>query len=378
MEVNIKDYSKKQKAQKKPSKDSKGLRFDISFQRGFTDKNKERFYRELSVLLASGITLKKALEIVLQQTKNKKNKETLQQIFDAIVAGKSLHDSVKRSKKFSAYEVYSIKIGEETNNLKEIFEELRLFFDRRIQIRRQITTISAYPIFVVLIAISVLTFMLKSVVPMFGKVFKQFGKELPSLTKKIIYLSNNFTTILIVFFLIVVAIIVIHRLNRKTNGYRKFFSSLFLKIPFLGPLIRTIYLARFCQTLSLLLGAKLPLIESLDLIKRIINYHPIESTLEEIKKDIITGKPFGESLGKHKIYESSLVSMIKVAEEVNELDEMLNKLSKQYTEEVEFKTKTFGVVMEPLIITIIGGLVGVIMIAMYLPMFDLSKILNAN
>ncbi len=375
MEINIKDYSKRQNSK---NKTSNNFRFNISFQRGFTDKSKEKIYRELSVLLTSGITLKKALEIVLDQIKNKKNKGIIQQIYEDIISGKSLYDSVTRTNKFSAYEIYSIKIGEETNNLKEIFDELQLFFDRKIQLKRQITTISTYPIFVIVIAISVLTFMLKSVVPMFGKVFKQFGKELPSLTKNIIYLSNNFTNILIIFFLTIIIIIGIHRFYRNANGYRNFFASLFLKIPFLGPLIKTIYLARFCQTLSLLLGARLPLIESLNLIKKIINYYPIESTLDTVKKEIILGRSFGESLMQHKIYDSSLTSMVKVAEEVNELDGMLHKLSKQYTEEVAYKTKTFGVVMEPLIITIIGGLVGVIMIAMYLPMFDLSKILNAN
>lgn len=377
MEVNIKDYSEKQEL-KKSSKTLGGYQFNIGFQRGFTDKKKEKIYRELSTLLSSGVTLKKSVQITLQQAKEKKITEIIQQIYENIVEGKSLHVAMEITQKFSTYELYSVKIGEETNNLNKIFSELQLFFNRKIQMRRQIISISAYPIFVVIIAVAVLTFMLKSVVPMFGKVFKQFGKELPELTKNIIYLSNNFTLILVIFLLIFVFFLSFHKLYRESNFYRNFSSTITLKIPFLGSLIRTIYLARFCQTLSLLLGSKLPLLESLDLIKKIIGYYPLESTIDFIKKDIITGKSFGESMETHKIYDRSLVSMLKVAEEVNELDLMLHKVSEQYAKEIEFKTKTFGVIMEPLIITIIGALVGIIMIAMYLPMFDLSKILNSN
>ena len=149
-----------------------------------------------------------------------------------------------------------------------------------------------------------------------------------------------------------------------------------LRIPFFGGLIRKIYTARFCQSLNLLLGAKTPLIISLELTEKMIGYYPIETTLPKIRKDIMQGVSFGEALQKHKFYNHKLVSMVKVAEQINELDNMFGKLTTQYNEEVEHNTKMIGVVLEPLIIIIIGAVVGVIMIAMYSPMFDLSKIIN--
>jgi len=361
---------------KKESINDKPFKIDFNFNKKFSDKKKEKFYKELSVLLQSGVNLKRAMDILASQMKKQSDKNLINTINSAIIKGKSLTEAMRQTKQFSPYEYYSIKLGEETKNLEKILTELHLFFYRKIQIRRQIITVSTYPVFVISITIAVLVFMLKSVVPMFAGVFKQFGSELPKLTQKIIYISNHFSTILVVVFLIFAIFLTVYFLFRKTDKYRKIMSGVILKIPFFGKLINTIYLARFCQSLSLLLSAKTPLVNSLDLIKKMIDYYPIESNIDYIKSEVINGKSFGDSLSKFETYDKSLVSMVKVAEEVNQLDVMFDRLSKQYSEEVEYKSKVIGVVIEPLIITIIGLIVGVIMISMYLPMFDLSKILN--
>ncbi len=375
MKIDISSFPDKNKIKKRLI-DDQSFKLDFSLNKKFSDKKKEKFYKELSVLLQSGVNLKRAMDILASQMKKKSDKNLINTINSAIIKGKSLTEAMRRTKQFSPYEYYSIKLGEETKNLEKILTELHLFFYRKIQIRRQIITVSTYPVFVISITIAVLVFMLKSVVPMFAGVFKQFGGELPKLTQKIIYISNHFSTILIVVFLIFAIFLTIFFLFRKTDKYRKIMSGFISKIPFFGKLINTIYLARFCQSLSLLLSAKTPLVNSLDLIKKMINYYPIESNIDYIKSEVINGKSFGDSLSKFKTYDKSLVSMVKVAEEVNQLDVMFDRLSKQYSEEVEYKSKVIGVVMEPLIITIIGLIVGVIMISMYLPMFDLSKILN--
>lgn len=377
MKIDISKYEKKQQKVKKKNKEN-NFNFDFNLKGSFTDKKKEKLYKELRVLLQSGLNLKKAIDIILEQTKNKSDKMVIESIHNELVTGKSLTFAMEKTKKFSTYEIYSVKIGEETKNLEHIFNELQLFFYRKMQIKRQIITVSAYPAFVIGITILVLIFMLRSVVPMFAKVFKQFGGELPSLTKKIIYLSNNSSYIFGSIGIVILVSIVIHFYYKKNNRYRSIISKIMSRIPFFGVLINKVYLTRFSQTMSLLLSSKTPLINSLDLIKKMINYYPIESTIDEISKDIVQGQSLGSSMSKHSVYDTNLVSMIKVSEEVNQLDKMFDILAKQYSEDVEYKTKTIGVIMEPLIITIIGLIVGVIMIAMYLPMFDLSKIINAN
>lgn len=374
MKIDITEYSKKDKKIRVKKQDASSS-LDLNFLYSFNDKKKEKLYKELKILLQSGVGLKKAIDIILLQTK-KKDRIVIETIQNEILKGKSLNFAMKKTGVFSTYEIYSVEIGEETKNLEHIFNELQLFFYRKIQIKRQIVTVSAYPAFVILITILVLVFMLRSVVPMFAKVFKQFGGELPSLTRKIIYISDNSSFIIGFVSAIIVIFIVIHLYFKKEDGYRGFTSNFTRKIPFFGKIINTIYLARYCQSMSLLLSSKKPLIDSLNLIEKMINYYPIESTISEITADIVRGKSLGNSMSKHTVYDTNLVSMIKVAEEVNQLDIMFDKLATQYSEDVEYKTKTIGVIMEPLIITIIGLIVGVIMIAMYLPMFDLSKILN--
>ena len=151
-----------------------------------------------------------------------------------------------------------------------------------------------------------------------------------------------------------------------------------IRIPFFGKLIKKIYITRFCQSLSLLLSAKTPLVTSLDLVQRMISFYPLESSLDMIKKEVTKGTLFSKALAKHSIYDFKLVSLVDVAEQVNKLDDMFERLSKQYDEEVQHQTKMIGVIMEPLIIVIIGLVVGTVLIAMYSPMFDLSKIIQPS
>jgi type IV pilus assembly protein PilC len=219
---------------------------------------------------------------------------------------------------------------------------------------------------------------MKYVVPMFASVFKQFGKDLPDLTKKIIYISEHFSAISIVFGIVLVSIIAFHFYFKNHTFYRKAISNVIIRLPFFGKLVKKIYITRFCQSLSLLLSAKTPLVTSLDLVQRMISFYPIESSLDMVKKEVTKGTLFSKALAKHSIYDFKLVSLVGVAEQVNKLDDMFERLAKQYDEEVQHQTKMIGVIMEPLIIVIIGLVVGTVLIAMYSPMFDLSKIIQPS
>lgn len=377
MKINVKDYNSKSVESKK-----KQNSFDISsfsfFQSGINDKARTKLYRELKVLLKSGITVEEALSILIQQTKNSKLKSILEATYKELLKGKTLVFSMSTSGAFSSFEINTILIGEETKNLPKVLEELEIFFDRKHKLKNQIITVLTYPAFVILITIGVLVFMLRNVVPMFEKVFRQFNSELPDLTKKIIYLSNNFSSFMWGFLLVILISIILYARYKKTNNFRKLSSSIVLRIPFFGRIVKIIYLSRFCRALSLLLSSRVPIIDALGFVKSMIGFYPIEKSIDQIKKDILKGQTLAGSLKKHKVYDVNLVSMVKVSEEVNELDEMFNYLTEQYTNEVDTKSKRIGALIEPFIIIIIGSLVGVIMIAMYLPMFNLSKVLNPN
>jgi len=376
MGIDLSTYKQQGKSEKAKKETTNFLNKEISFSIKFSDKKKERFYKELAILIQSGIDFKQALEILISQYKNKKDQELITSIKEQVIQGKSLHEAMQQSNQFSAYEYYSVKIGEETRKLDKVLIELQKYFDRKIKMRRQLVSVFTYPVFVLTVTFGVLYFMMNNVVPMFSSVFKQFGADLPPLTQKVVSLSQNFSTISGVFALIVFSIVGFHMLNKKKENYRNFTSKIILKLPFFGGLIRKIFISRFCQSLSLLLSAKTPLVVSLELTQKMINFYPIESSLIQVKSDIMKGSALGESLSKHTVYDHKLVSMVKVAEQINRLNEMFEKLTEQYNEEIEHQTKMIGVVLEPLIIMIIGVIVGVIMIAMYSPMFDLSKIIG--
>lgn len=364
------------KTEKSAKKDFNIETGKLQFSKKFSDKNKEIFYRELCMLLKSGVDFKKALEILKNQSSNKLQKQLIIEIKDKVVEGRSIYESVKETGQFSPYEYYSIQIGEETRKLEEVLAELQKYFNRKIQMRRQIISVLTYPVIVIVVTVLVLYFMLNKVVPMFSSVFRQFGSELPKSTQIIIKISNNSGIIFTVLALFFFGIIIIHMSLKNKNHYREFIAKMTLKIPHFGSLIQKIYISRFCQAMNLLLTSRTTLINSLSLTAKMIGFYPIEVAIEDIKENITRGVSLSDCLKKHNVFEKKMVSMIEVAEQVNQLDEMFERLAEQYNEEISHKTKMIGVILEPMIIIVIGVIVGVIMVAMYAPMFDLSKIIK--
>lgn len=348
----------------------------IAYSRKLSDKKKEVFYRELGMLLKSGVDFKKALEIMTHQSVGKLERTIITQIKDRVTAGISIFDSMRETGHFSAYEYYSVRIGEETRKLEEVLEELRKYFGRKIQMKRQIVSVLTYPAIVMLVTLLVLYFMLNKVVPMFSSVFRQFGNELPASTRMIIKVSQHSGMLFTIFTMALVGIVALHLTFREKQSYRAFTSHFVLKIPYFGNLIRKIYISRFCQAMHLLVTSRTSLLNALSLTAKMVGFYPIESAIVQIQQDITKGASLSESLKKHDVFEYRLTSMIEVAEQVNELDTMFSRLTEQYNDEISHQTKMIGVVLEPMIIVVIGIIVGVIMVSMYAPMFDLSKIIK--
>lgn len=373
MSLDLNAY-KTEKSQKKDFKIETG-QFQFSSKK-LSDKKKEVFYRELGMLLKSGVDFKKALEILSNQSTNNFEKQIILEIKDKVVEGRSIYESMRETNHFSAYEYYSIQIGEETRKLEEVLGELQKYFNRKIQMKRQIISVLTYPTIVMSVTVLVLYFMLNKVVPMFSSVFKQFGSELPKSTQVIIKISNHSGTIFGILFGIIIGFAILHNLLKNKQSYRAFTTKLMLKIPYFGNLIQKIYISRFCQSMKLLITSKTTLINSLSLTSKMIGFYPIETAIEDIKEDITKGSSLHDSLRKHNVFENKMVSMVEVAEQVNQLDTMFERLTEQYNEEISHQTKMIGVILEPMIIIVIGVIVGVIMVSMYAPMFDLSKIIN--
>lgn len=363
------------KKTKKPSKSS-APKISLSSLKRFSNKQKEDFYREFSTLIKSGVDYNQALKILAGQQKSAFIKAIYEQINESIVKGRPLHQAIQDYKYFTPYEYHSIKIGEDTRRLPDIFDQLQKYFTRKIKIRRQIVSVLAYPIFVLLITFGVLYFMLNFVVPMFASIFKQFGKDLPGITQFVLDLSDNFNAIFIVFLLVILLLVLGHKLLKTNEKYLKITSTLLMKIPFFGPLLVKIYLARFCQSFSLLLSAKTPLITALELTSKMISFYPLKKALISAKHNVLRGETLSSSLAEHRFFTPKIISLTVIGEQINELDKMYDNLANQYNDEIDHSTKLIGTILEPVMILFIGSIVGFIMVAMYSPIFNLSKILE--
>ena len=374
--IDISRYKKKE--QPKSKKDSADLwsilNTDISFgSKQVSDKKKESLYIELSTLLLSGIDLRTALELILVDQEQAKDKALFDGIRLRILSGLALSQALKETGRFSDYEYYSIKIGEETGRLGEVLTDLAKYYKSKIQQRRKIVSAITYPMIVLVSSLGAVLFMIKFVVPMFADVFLRFGGELPWITATIIKVSGWFDRYFPFFILFIFLLTAFYFFKRNTLWFRRISSVLFLKIPVVGDLIKKIYLARFANTMRLLVSTDTPLLQSIALVRQMINYYPIEDSLLKVEQDILQGQSLHKSLSTFGFYPAKMIQLIKVGEEVNRLDYFFEKIASQYTEEVEYRTNTISSLLEPLIIIFLGLVVGVILIAMYLPMFQMSN-----
>lgn len=348
----------------------------ILFNKPFSSKIKEDFYTELSVLLKAGITLKDALELLENSQKKKQNKEVLHLISHGIISGQSLSEAIHKQKPFTDYEYYSLKIGEETGTLAQVSEQLGSFFERKNEQRRNLISALTYPIIILSTAVLVVVFMLNFVVPMFQDIFKQQNVELPAITKFIINLSEFIKGYGWFMFLLLMAIIASRALLNKKQWYKRTKDNLILKIPFIGNFVKTVYLSQFTQAVSLLTASKVPVVNSIQLVKQMINFYPLQNALESVEQEILKGSSLSKSLSQHKLFDDKMIALVKVAEETNQTEFIFDRLNMQYNTQVQQQSKLLSTIMEPLIILFVGVLVGVILIAMYLPMFKLSSVLG--
>ncbi|RTY77497.1 type II secretion system F family protein [Flavobacterium sp. LS1P28] len=344
----------------------------VLFGERFNNKKKQAFYQELSVLLKAGITFKEALTLIVESLSKKADKELIQSILNELVNGKPFSEALFASKAFSEYEYYSLQIGEETGTTAQVCHELGVFYERKNEQKRIIIAALSYPSIVLITAIIVVVFMLSYVVPMFQDIFRQNNVELPVLTKIIVKLSAITKTYGVYSLLVFFIVFILGRMFKDNSQYRKIVHYSILKIPIFGSFLTKVYLAQFTQAVALLTTAKVPLLNSIQMVKKMIRFVPLQEALEKVENSILMGNSLSASLKEHPLFDNRIISLVKVAEETNQTEYVFKQLSEQYNQEVVQQSKTMTTVLEPLIILFVGVLVAVLLVAMYLPMFQLS------
>ncbi|WP_350292619.1 type II secretion system F family protein [uncultured Croceitalea sp.] len=367
---------------KKPAKEGSGLSGILQkeihlFGKSFGNKKKEDFYTELGVLLQAGINLKEGLSLIQEGQKKEKQQVFFQDILDGLVGGEGLSETVAKKKEFSEYEYYSLKIGEESGTLTEITKELGLFFARKNEQRRNLINALTYPIIILCTAVLVIIFMLRLVVPMFEDIFRQNNVDLPWITNMIVAASNFIKSYGWWLVLFVFGMVVFRRLLFQNEWFQKKRDYLLLKIPYVGSFIKAVYLSQFTRALSLLTASKVPMLTGIDLASKMIKFVPLKVALDGVNEDILRGESLSNSLRKSSLFDSKMISLVKVAEETNQTEFIFERLNQQYNIQVQQKSKLISTLLEPFIILIVGVLVGVILVAMYLPMFKLGSVLGS-
>jgi type IV pilus assembly protein PilC len=350
------------------------LNKDISFgNKELSDKKKEQLYLELSSLLQAGVNLKSSLELINADQVKAGDKLLFQNIQKSIIGGNSFSQALNQTHKFSRYEIFSLQIGEETGKLIEVLQDLAKFYQDKIRQRRKIISALTYPCIVLSTSLGAVFFMLKFIVPMFGDIFQRFGGRLPWITERIISISHLLGRSFFPFAIIILLITGLIIAFRKTPVFRQISTRVLLKIPVIGNLVQKIYLARFCNSMRLLISARLPLVRAINLIQQMIQFYPLEVSLKQVEENVTKGESLHRSLQQFVIYPPKMIQLVKVGEETNKLDYFFARIAEQYVEEVEYKTSALSSMMEPLIIIFLGLIVGVILVSMYLPLFQMSN-----
>ena len=340
--------------------------------RGVPPKNLAVFTRQFSVMIDAGLPLVQCLDILGNQEDHKYFQQVILQTRTDVEGGQALADAMKRHPKcFDALYTNMIAAGEAGGILDTILKRLAVYIEKAVKLKQQVQSAMIYPIAVILIAAVVVGVILWKVIPTFASLFAGLGAELPLPTRIVIALSNNLVRFMP--FIMVGLFAGSYAIKRyySTEKGRRVIDGGLLKLPILGPILRKIAVARFCRTLSTLMASGVPILDGLDITARTAGNAIIEDAILVTRKSIERGETISGPLKETNVFPGMVVQMIGVGEATGALDTMLAKIADFYEEEVDTAVAGMLTLLEPLMIAFLGGVVGGIVIAMYMPIFGL-------
>lgn len=332
------------------------------------------FTRQMSTIINSGIPLTQGLDIIADQIKNRRFKEIINGVSNDVKSGLSLEDALrKHPDAFSELYVNMAVAGEKSGNLPDILSRLAKYMEREASVKGKIKSAMTYPVVVISVAITITGFILYKVVPTFANLFKDLGAELPLPTQLVVAASDLIVNNIIFIVLGVVGGIFFLRNYYKTYRGRRVLDGILLKMPVMKELLIKGAVARFSRTLSTMISSGIDLLVGLEITARTSGNSIIEDAIMETRNMVTQGRSLSESILGFKVFPSMLGQMVKVGEDTGSLDEMLSKIADFYEEEVDRAVDTLMSLIEPLMITLLGVLIGGIVVALYLPMFSLVQ-----
>ncbi len=336
------------------------------------DKRISIFTRQFSVMLDAGLPLVQCLEILGDQEENRTFQTCINQVRSDVESGQSLADAMRKHPKvFDNLFTNMVAAGEAGGILDIILQRLSVYIEKAVKLKSQVKAALIYPVAIMVIAALVVFIILWKVIPVFAQLFSGLGGEMPFLTQMVISASNFVGRYFIfMFILLVLGGMAISRWHKTYRG-RRILDGALLKIPIIGMLLRKIAVARFCRTLATLTSSGVPILDGLEITAKTAGNAIIEDSVMSVRKSVEEGKTISEPLGETKVFPAMVVQMINVGEQTGALDQMLSKIADFYEDEVDTAVAGLMKLIEPLMITVLGVVIGTIVAAMYLPLYSI-------
>ncbi|MBU2545440.1 type II secretion system F family protein [Patescibacteria group bacterium] len=336
---------------------------------------KTMFTRNLKVMVASGIPLPRALDILIAQSKSKKFKKVILKIKEDVIKGLAFSDAVAKHPSIFP-EVFSnmVKVGEESGTLEDVLEVLTKQMEKEHEIKSRVKGAMIYPAVILVAMFGIGTLMLILVVPKLSKLFDDLKIELPLSTKVIVAIGNFLSAYWYAIPVVVVALVFLVRIILKTKIGKRGFDAMILKIPIISPIIRKMYSARTIRTLSSLISSGVPIVRSLEIVSGSLENIYYKEAIKKSSEKVRKGSKLSEALEPYdNIYPTLVIQMIAVGEETGETSSILAKLADFFEQEVNEATKNLSAVIEPILMLIIGAAVGFFAISMIQPMYSMME-----
>ncbi len=342
---------------------------------GIKTKELVIFTRQFATMIDAGLPLVQCLQILGDQQDNSTFKEIIREVRTDVEQGSTFADALgKHPKPFDALYVNLVAAGEIGGILDTILNRLAAYLEKADALARKVRGAMVYPTTVLVVAIGVVVLLLTKVIPTFEKMFADFGGTLPMPTQVVVSISHFVQEwigpALVVVFVLITAF---NQARKRSRNFRRSTDALFLKSPIFGSLLRKVAVARFTRTLGTMIASGVPILDGLDIVAKTAGNVVIEEALLDVKAAISEGKTIAEPLAESEVFPGMVVQMIAVGEETGAMESMLSKIADFYDDEVDSAVDALTALLEPVMMVGLGGTVGALLIAMYLPIFKIAE-----
>jgi len=355
----------------------KEININLGFKKGIAVREMSVFTRQFSTMINAGLPIVQCLDILGKQTENDRLRNTINEVMMDVEGGATLADGLGKHKDiFSDLYTNMVDAGESGGILDTILQRLAVYLEKADALQRKVKSAMTYPTIVAAVAIGATVFMLMFVIPVFAKMFSDFGGTLPAPTRFVMGISDFLRGYWWALALSITGFVVAFKQYYKTAKGRLVIDKAALRSPVLGNVLRKSSVARFTRTLGTLVGSGVPILQGLEITARTAGNKVIENAIEATRQSITQGDTISDPLRKSGVFPPMVVQMISVGEQTGAIDEMLSKIADFYDDEVDTAVEQLTSVIEPIMIVLMGILVGGMLVAMYLPMFKMASVMS--